>query len=162
MKIEAAVIKGDGVGPEMMAAAVQVLETVCQKFGHELKLYEVPACSETIESCYQPLPQQSLQLCQSVPAVLFGNSGLSKYRNLPIDKRPEAALLGLRKGMGVTTNIRPVRYYPSLASEYSARTKYGDMEPEGRKPLNWSIIMKKSWQIQHRLPVNWQAAELES
>lgn len=116
MRIEAAVIRGDGVGPEMMEPAVEVLQTVCSQFGHTLNLSYVPACSESIERCYHPLPQKSLEVCQSLPAVLFGNSGLSKYRNLPLEKRPEAALLGLRKGMGVTTNLRPVTYYPALSA----------------------------------------------
>lgn len=114
MMVEAAVMKGDGVGPEMMGPAVEVLEAVCNKFGHTLRLHPVAACGETIESCYDPLPRESLQVCQEVPAILFGNTGLEKYRNLPLAKRPEAALMGLRKGLGVTTNIRPVKCYPAL------------------------------------------------
>lgn len=114
MRIEAAVIRGDGVGPEMMGPAVDVLEAVCHKFGRTLKLHPVSACGETIESCYDPLPAESLQVCQNVPAVLFGNTGLEKYRKLPLAKRPEAALMGLRKGLGVTTNIRPVKCHPTL------------------------------------------------
>lgn len=116
MKLEVAVIKGDGVGPEMMNQAIGVLQAVCKQFDHELCVYPVAACGETIESCDQPLPQESLKVCQSVPAVLFGNTGLEKYRDLPLEKRPEAALMGLRRGMKVTTNIRPVRYYPALSS----------------------------------------------
>ncbi len=114
--LEAAVIKGDGVGPEMMEAAIHVLDTVCRKFGHKLKLYPVAACGESIEECFDPLPPESLAICRGVPAVLFGNTGLKKYQSLPLDKRPEAALMGLRRGMEVTTNIRPVNVYPSLWS----------------------------------------------
>lgn len=116
MNLEVAYIEGDGVGPEMMEPALAVLRAVCDRCGHRLMLRRVAACGETIESCYHPLPVESLRICQSVPAVLFGNSGLGKYRNLPLERRPEAALLGLRKGMGVTTNIRPVKYYPALAA----------------------------------------------
>ena len=94
---------------------MRVLETVCRKTGHSLKLHPVAACGESIESSYQPLPEESLAICKQMPAVLFGNSGLEKYRRLPLDKQPEAALMGLRKGLGVTTNIRPVKYYPQLA-----------------------------------------------
>lgn len=115
MKLDVAVIKGDGVGSEMMEPAIKVLQAVCHKFGHKLCIYPAAACGETIESCYDPLPAESLKICQNVPAVLFGNTGLEKYRNLPLEKRPEAALMGLRRGMQVTTNIRPVRYYPSLS-----------------------------------------------
>ena len=101
MKLEAAVIQGDGVGPEMMEEAVRVLQAVCRRFGHHLKLYPVLACSQAIEAGKEP-------------AVLFGNSGLKKYQDWPLDKRPEGALMILRKVLQVSTNIRPVRMYPSL------------------------------------------------
>ena len=64
MKLEAAVIQGDGVGPEMMEEAVRVLQAVCRRFGHHLKLYPVLACSQAIEAGKEPLPQESLK---SVP-----------------------------------------------------------------------------------------------
>ena len=115
-KLEIAVIKGDGVGSEMMESALMVLKAVCDKFGHELKPYVTAACSESIEAFQNPLPEESLHICQELPAVMFGNTGLKKYQSLPLDKRPEAALMGLRKGLKVTTNIRPVKYYPSLYS----------------------------------------------
>lgn len=114
MKLEAAVIQGDGVGPEMMEEAVRVLQAVCRRFGHHLKLYPVLACSQAIEAGKEPLPQESLKICTQVPAVLFGNSGLKKYQDWPLDKRPEGALMILRKVLQVSTNIRPVRMYPSL------------------------------------------------
>ncbi len=116
MILDVAVINGDGVGSEMMGSAVSVLQHVSEQFGHHLHLHIVPACGETIETCYDPLPSESLKICQSVPAVLFGNTGLRKYQKLPLEKRPEAALMGLRRGMGVTTNLRPVKSYPELSS----------------------------------------------
>ncbi len=116
MKLEAAVIKGDGVGPEMMEGALLVLKAVCRRFGHTLKPYPVEACSQSIEAGRGPLPQESLTVCQGLPAVLFGNSGLKKYQELSLEARPEAALLRLRKGLEVTTNIRPVKYYPELSA----------------------------------------------
>ena len=115
MKIEAAVIKGDGVGPEMMDGAVLVLKKICRVFGHELHLHPVVACGQAIDAGLPPLPKDSLQVCQSLPAVLFGNSGLKKYQEFPLEKRPEGALMQLRRGMKVTTNLRPVKYYPQLA-----------------------------------------------
>ena len=63
MKLEAAVIQGDGVGPEMMEEAVRVLQAVCRRFGHHLKLYPVLACSQAIEAGKEPLPQESLKIC---------------------------------------------------------------------------------------------------
>lgn len=115
MKIEAAVIKGDGVGPEMMDGAVLVLKKICRVFGHELHLHPVVACGQAIDAGLPPLPKDSLQVCQNLPAVLFGNSGLKKYQEFPLEKRPEGALMQLRRGMKVTTNLRPVKYYPQLA-----------------------------------------------
>lgn len=114
MRLEVTVVRGDGVGPEKMAAAVEVLQAVCRMYGHELVLREVTAGGEAIERFYNPIPEESLAVCRQVRAVLFGNIGLAKYRNLPIEKRPEYALMRLRREMAVTTNIRPVRLYPQL------------------------------------------------
>lgn len=126
MKLEAAVIQGDGVGPEMMEEAVRVLQAVCRRFGHHLKLYPVLACSQAIEAGKEPLPQESLKICTQVPAVLFGNSGLKKYQDWPLDKRPEGALMILRKVLQVSTNIRPVRMYPSLKCFSPLKAEYID------------------------------------
>ena len=82
-EIKAAVIRGDGVGPEMIGPALELLKTVGRLWGHSVKLDIVPACGETIERCGDPLPEESLNRCKEAPAVLFGNSGLEKYRKLP-------------------------------------------------------------------------------
>lgn len=84
-----AVIAGDGVGPEMMEPAIKVLEAVSRLGGHELELSVVPACGQTIDSCGDPLPEASLNRCRQAKAVLFGNSGLEKYKDFPLEKRPE-------------------------------------------------------------------------
>lgn len=122
MRIEAAVICGDGVGPEMMGPALSVLKTVCERYHHEWRLHLVCACSEALEQGKGPIPEESLRTCLSVPAVLFGNTGLKKYADQPLSQRPEGALMELRKALGVTTNIRPVRAYPELA-EFSPLKK---------------------------------------
>lgn len=115
MNLDVAVIKGDGVGPEMMKPALEALKEVCSLYGHRLNLQQVVASGEAIESFYNPLPENSLSACRKASAVLFGNTGLSKYRNLPLEKRPEYALMRLRKELDVTTNIRPVRLYKDLS-----------------------------------------------
>lgn len=114
MKLEIAVINGDGVGPEMMAAALHVLNAVCEMYGHQLILRHVLASGEAIEGVGNPLPEESLAVCKECRAVLFGNTGLAKYKDFPLEKRPEYALMKLRKELRVTTNIRPVRVYPAL------------------------------------------------
>ena len=116
MIVNLAVIPGDGVGPEMTQPALEVLKAVCAKYNHKLEIHMVLAGGAALDEGLEPLPAESLKICQKVPAVLFGNSGLSKYQNNPIERRPEAALMGLRRGLGVTTNIRPVKYYPELAA----------------------------------------------
>lgn len=115
MEIKAAIVCGDGVGPEMMGAALSALQTVCQKFSHTLSVYPVCACSEALEQGMDPLPDASLAQCLAVPAVLFGNTGLEKYRDRPLEERPEGALMKLRRSLAVTTNIRPVCCYPELS-----------------------------------------------
>ena len=114
MEMNIAVIPGDGIGPEITMAAITALEAVASKYGHVLNLQYVKACSESVEELGEPLPQTSLETCLNADAVLLGNTGLEKYKNLPLSKRPEYALLKLRKELKVTTNIRPVHVYPEL------------------------------------------------
>ena len=71
MKLEAAVINGDGVGPEMMEEAVRVLGAVCRRFGHTLKLHPVLACSQALEAGKETLPQGRFKIFTPGPAVLF-------------------------------------------------------------------------------------------
>lgn len=115
MEINIAVIPGDGIGPEITEATEQVLKRVCEIYGHVLNITHVKACSSSIEETGEPLPKESLKKCLQADAVLLGNTGLEKYKNEPLTKRPEYALLKLRKELGVTTNLRPVRLYPQLA-----------------------------------------------
>lgn len=115
MILDVAVIKGDGVGSEMMKPALEALKEVCSLYGHKLNLNQVLAAGEAIETCYNPMPDESLEVCRKASAVLFGNTGLLKYRNLPLEKRPEYALGRLRRELKVTTNIRPVRLYEGLS-----------------------------------------------
>ena len=112
MEMNIAVIPGDGIGPEITTAAIIVLEAIAEKYGHVLNLQYVKACSQSVEESGEPLPKEALETC--LHAVLLGNTGLEKYKNLPLSKRPEYALLKLRKELKVTTNIRPVHVYPEL------------------------------------------------
>ena len=113
--LKIAVIEGDGVGPEMMAPALSLLREVGRIYGHQVDLTKVCDCGAAIERWGDPLPEESLKVCRQSQAVLFGNSGLERYKNLPLDQRPEYALLKLRRELGVTTNIRPVRIFPALS-----------------------------------------------
>ncbi|GAB6011129.1 3-isopropylmalate dehydrogenase [Viscerimonas tarda] len=115
MKLNIAVLPGDGIGPEIVGQALRVTEAVCEKFGHELK-YEyalVGACA--IDQAGNPYPDATHELCMKSDAVLFGAIGDPKYDNNPSAKvRPEQGLLAMRKKLGLYANLRPVTAFPSL------------------------------------------------
>lgn len=111
-----AVVMGDGVGPEMMKPTLKILQKICNKYKHKIEITVVEAAGDAVMKYGDPLPESSAQICREADAVLFGNSGLSKFREYPLEKRPEYALLKLRKELKVTTNIRPVQIYPKLKS----------------------------------------------
>ncbi|PVX52294.1 3-isopropylmalate dehydrogenase [Balneicella halophila] len=115
MKLNIAVLPGDGIGPEVMNEALKVTQAICHKFGHQLKTKEgiVGACA--IDKLSDPYPLQTHQLCLESDAVLFGALGHPKYDNNPNMKiRPEQGLLRMRKELGLYGNIRPVMSFPSL------------------------------------------------
>lgn len=115
MKLNIAVLPGDGIGPEIIAQALRVTEAVCEKYGHELS-YEygiVGACA--IDEVGNPYPEATHELCMTSDAVLFGAIGDPKYDNNPSAKvRPEQGLLAMRKKLGLYANLRPVTTFPSL------------------------------------------------
>ena len=115
MKMNIAVLPGDGIGPEIVATALDATIAVCEKFGHEL-LYKhalVGACA--IDATGNPYPEETHKICMESDAVLFGAIGDPKYDNNPSAKvRPEQGLLGMRKQLGLYANIRPVSTMPQL------------------------------------------------
>jgi len=109
-----AVLPGDGIGPDIIAEAVKVLKKVEQLFGTGYNFQEYPIGGIAIDQTGEPLPESTLKACLDSDAVLLGAVGGPKWDNLPGNKRPEAALLGLRKGLGLYANLRPAVVYPSL------------------------------------------------
>ena len=130
MKLNIAVIPGDGAGPEMVLPALDILRIISRRYGHILKLTEVTACGKGIEEQGSPLPEEAQKVCLASDAVLLGNVGLKKYQDNPFYLRPEYGLLKLRRCLKVTTNIRPVRLYAPLCS-LSPLKKGGDRERAG-------------------------------
>lgn len=124
MKLNIAVLPGDGIGPEIIEQALLVTEAVCEKFGHELS-YEhalVGACA--IDAVGNPYPDSTHELCMDSDAVLFGAIGSPKYDNDPSAKvRPEQGLLAMRKKLGLFANIRPVNVFPSLIHKSPLRAE---------------------------------------
>lgn len=114
MKFNIALLKGDGIGPEIIDGAVAILEKIAEKFGHTFNFtsYLIGGCA--IDSCGIPLPQETIDGCLDSDSVLLGAVGGPKWDNLPGDKRPEKALLGIRAALGLFTNLRPAKLYPSL------------------------------------------------
>jgi len=112
-----AVLPGDGIGPEIMEQAVRVLTALKL----DLELNTAPVGGAAYEACGHPLPPETLALAQESDAVLFGAVGDWKYDDLPRPLRPEQALLGLRKSLGLFANLRPAVLYPQLAQASSLK-----------------------------------------
>ena len=115
MKKNIAVLPGDGIGPEIIAQAVAVLDAVAERYGHEFnyEYAQIGACA--IDACGDPYPQETHEICMRADAILFGSIGDPKYDNDPAAKvRPEQGLLRMRKSLGLYANIRPVKPYDSL------------------------------------------------
>ena len=106
MKAHIAVIAGDGIGPEVTAEAVRVLEAVAKRANHSIELTPAAFGGAAIDLCGDPLPEATLNLCLRADAVLLGAIGGPKWSSPQAKVRPEQGLLGLRKAMGVYANLR--------------------------------------------------------
>ena len=113
MKI--AVLPGDGIGPEIVAQAVKVLN-VLSADGMKIEMEQAPIGGAGYEAAKDPLPEATFKLSQEADAVLLGAVGDWKYDSLPRDQRPERGLLRIRKGLNLFANLRPALLYPELAS----------------------------------------------
>ncbi len=111
-----AVIKGDGIGPEIVEQAVKVLDKIGEIYGHSFNYTEVDMGGCAIDKWGDPLPKEMLERCLASDSVLLGAVGGNKWNDVPGDKRPEKGLLRLRAGMGVYSNNRPAKIWPQLAS----------------------------------------------
>ncbi|MBC3845266.1 3-isopropylmalate dehydrogenase [Winogradskyella echinorum] len=115
MKLNIAVLPGDGIGPEVTNQAVKALKAIASEFNHDFKFTTADVGAIAIDKHNDPLPEETLDLCKSTDAILFGAIGHPKYDNDPSAKvRPEQGLLKLRKELGLYANIRPVKAYQTL------------------------------------------------
>ena len=115
MKKSIAVIRGDGIGPEIVNQALLVLDKIAAKFGHEFTYTDVDMGGCAIDKYGDPLPEAELAKCTASDSVLLGAVGGPKWNDVPGPQRPEKGLLRLRAGMGVYSNNRPARIWPQLA-----------------------------------------------
>lgn len=117
-----AVLPGDGIGPEVMAEAVKVLDAVAKKFNLRLRYETADVGGCAIDRHGGALPPETLALCEASDAILFGSIGGPKWETLPPEKQPErAALLPLRKHFQLFCNLRPARVFPSLTASSPLR-----------------------------------------
>ena len=115
MKLNIAVLAGDGIGPEIIAQAIKVVDAVCAKKGHEVTYQEALTGAAAIDALGDPYPDSTHQICIAADAVRFGAIGHPKFDNDPTAKvRPEQGLLRMRKQLGLYANLRPVETFPSL------------------------------------------------
>ena len=115
MNYKIAVIKGDGIGPEIVTEGMKVLEAVGGKFGHTFQFDEVLAGGCSIDVNGIPLTDETVEICKAADSVLLGAVGGPKWDSVPSAKRPEKALLGLRAALGLFANIRPAMMYKALS-----------------------------------------------
>jgi 3-isopropylmalate dehydrogenase len=115
MDYKIAVIKGDGIGPEIVDAAIPVLDKIAEEYGHSFNYEYLLAGGAALEVNDEPLPKTTVEICKASDAILLGAVGDPKWDGQPGEKRPEAAILGLRKALGLFVNLRPAMVYDELA-----------------------------------------------
>ena len=116
MNYNITVLDGDGIGPEICAGAIKVLNAVGKKYNHTFNFTHRLIGGCAIDKCGVPLPEETVETCLASDSVLLGAVGGYKWDNLPVDIRPEKGLLGIRKAMGLYSNIRPAKLWKSLAN----------------------------------------------
>ncbi len=114
-------LPGDGIGPEIMAVAVKVLEVIGEKFHLDFEFKEALIGGAAIDATGSPLPEETLAICKNSDAVLLAAIGGYKWDNLPRAQRPETGLLGLRAGLDLFANLRPATIFPQLIDASSLK-----------------------------------------
>ncbi len=128
-----AVLKGDGIGPEIVDEAIKVLDAVASKEGFNLEYNEYLIGGSAIDVFDNPCPDETIKGCLNSDAVLFGSIGGPKWDNLPKEKRPETGLLKLRKSLGLFANIRPAIIFDELVNAST-------LKPEVIKGVDLEVV----------------------
>jgi 3-isopropylmalate dehydrogenase len=136
-----ALVPGDGIGPDVIARATEVLDAVGDKFGHTFNYVELEAGGCAIDHAGEPLPPETLEAAKQCDALLLGAVGGPKWETLPGDLRPERALLGLRAGLEVYANLRPAALLPQLRSACPLKDEVlAAGNPEGKTGFDLLIV----------------------
>lgn len=114
MNYNIALLKGDGIGPEIVSSTVRVMEKVGAKYGHNFNFTDYLIGGIAIDTVGEGLPKETVDGCLASDSVLLGAVGGPKWDTLPGNERPEKALLGIRSALGLFTNLRPAKLYPAL------------------------------------------------
>ncbi len=122
MNLNIALLKGDGIGPEIVESAVRVLEKIGEIYGHTFTFTPYLIGGAALDATGEPLPKETVDGCLASDSVLLGAVGGPKWDTLPGNKRPEKALLGIRAAMALYTNLRPARLYPALKGDCPLRS----------------------------------------
>lgn len=125
MKFNIATIKGDGIGTEIVTSAMNVLTKIGERFSHQFNFTDSVCGGVAYDKYGEPLPQESLDICLKSDSVLLGAVGGPQYDGLAYDKRPERALLGVRKAMGLYANLRPAKIFPALSNVCPLKNSVG-------------------------------------
>ncbi|MDE5688139.1 MAG: 3-isopropylmalate dehydrogenase [Paramuribaculum sp.] len=124
MKLNIAVLAGDGIGPEISKVGVEVMAAVCRKFGHDVEFVPALVGAAAIDATGNPFPEETFRICSEADAVLFSAVGDLRFDNNPDAKvRPEQGLLAMRKQLGLYANIRPVETFDCLIHKSPLRTE---------------------------------------
>ncbi len=121
MEFDVTVLPGDGVGPEVVAEAIKVLQAVGEKFGHSFQFHDGLIGGVAIDTQGTALSEGTLSMCKQCDAVLLGAVGGPKWDDPQAKVRPEDGLLALRKGLGLFANLRPVKVFPMLVNSTSLK-----------------------------------------
>ncbi|HWK21536.1 MAG TPA: 3-isopropylmalate dehydrogenase [Ureibacillus sp.] len=114
MEKKITVLPGDGIGPEVVASAVRVLQVIAKRYNHDFQLAYAAIGGAAIDQFQDPLPEETIEMCKESDAILLGAVGGPKWDNNPADLRPEKGLLRIRKTFDLFANLRPVKAFPSI------------------------------------------------
>ncbi len=115
MELKIALLAGDGIGPEVVAQAVEVCDAIANKFNHNIQWMPALTGAAAIDAVGDPYPEETHAVCEAADAVLFGAIGDPRFDNNPAAKvRPEQGLLRMRQKLGLFANVRPTFTFPSL------------------------------------------------
>lgn len=126
MDLKILLLPGDGIGVEVTNEAIRVLREIASRFGHNLSLQEALLGGIAIKQTGSPFPEETRKLARDADATLMGAVGLPEFDNAPPENRPEAGLLGIRKALGVYSNLRPVRSYRALVNSSPLKNELVD------------------------------------